>query len=115
MQKLVELEFKDSDSVFEISWAIQTSGKLCLSSGSGGWSAPREAAAKKQKLPPLQLYNLNSDRAERNNLIIEHPEKVESLLKKLNAEVVKGRSTPGDSAKNDRKVSFLPSGVKMPK
>ena len=89
--------------------------KLCLSSGSGGWSAPREAAAKKQKLPPLQLYNLNSDRAERNNLVIEHPEKVESLLKSLNEEVVRGRSTPGNSAKNDRQVSFLPSGVKMPK
>ena len=44
--------------------------KLCLSSGSGGWSAPREAAAKKQKLPPLQLYNLNSDRAERNLSLI---------------------------------------------
>ena len=89
--------------------------KLCLSSGSGGWSAPREAAAKKQKLPPLQLYNLNSDRAERNNLIVEHPDKVESLLKSLNEEVVRGRSTPGNSAKNDRQVSFLPSGVKMPK
>ena len=88
--------------------------KLCLSAGSGGWSAPREAAAKKQKLPPLQLFNLNSDRAEKNNLISKHPDKVESLLKKLNDEVVKGRSTPGNSAKNDRQVTFLPSGVKMP-
>lgn len=88
--------------------------KLCLSAGSGGWSAPREAAAKKQKLPPLQLFNLNLDRAEKNNLISKHPDKVESLLKKLNDEVVKGRSTPGNSAKNDRQVTFLPSGVKMP-
>ena len=89
--------------------------KLCLSSGSGGWSAPREAAAKKQKLPPLQLFNLNLDRAESNNLILDHPEKVESLLKKLNEEVINGRSTPGNAAKNDRQVTFLPSGVKMPK
>ena len=70
--------------------------------------------AKKQKLPPLQLFNLNSDRAEKNNLFSKHPDKVESLLKKLNDEVVKGRSTPGNSAKNDRQVTFLPSGVKMP-
>ena len=88
--------------------------KLCLSSGSGGWSAPREAAAKKQKLPPLQLFNLNLDRAESNNLILEHPEKVEALLKKLNEEVINGRSTPGNAAKNERQVTVLPSGVKMP-
>ena len=35
--------------------------KLCLSHGSGGWSAPREPAAKKKDLPPLQLFNLTSD------------------------------------------------------
>lgn len=88
--------------------------KLCLSAGSGGWSAPREPDAKKQKLPPMQLYNLKSDRGERKNLIDVHPERVNSLLRSLSHEVARGRSTPGKPVSNDRDVSFLPKGVSLP-
>jgi arylsulfatase A len=97
------------------SFAIrQGAWKLCLSGGSGGWSAPREAEAKKQKLPAMQLFNLDEDRGEERNLLDKHPEKVASLLKLLEGQVMKGRCTPGEAVSNDREVSFLPTGVSMP-
>ncbi len=88
--------------------------KLCLSAGSGGWSAPREPEAKKRKLPPMQLFNLKSDRGEQNNLVQENPDKVNELLQQLASEVQQGRCTPGNPVSNDRNVSFLPAGVTMP-
>ena len=39
--------------------------KLCLSAGSGGWSAPKENEAKKQGLPSIQLFNLKQDKEEK--------------------------------------------------
>ena len=88
--------------------------KLCLSAGSGGWSAPRENVAKQQGLPPIQLFNLKQDRAERLNLAAEHPERVNTLIRLLSHQVAMGRCTPGVSLNNDREVSFLPAGVQMP-
>lgn len=88
--------------------------KLCLSAGSGGWSAPREPDAKKQNLPAMQLYNLNTDRGEQNNLVMEHPEQVNTLLRLLNTEVTEGRITPGKPVPNDREITFLPAGVSLP-
>ena len=95
------------------SFAIrQGNWKLCLSAGSAGWSAPREADAKKQGLPPMQLYNLKADKAEQNNLFDQKKGKVKELLDLLEKEVSSGRCTPGESVPNDRKVSFLPNGYK---
>jgi arylsulfatase A len=88
--------------------------KLCLSAGSGGWSAPRENEAKKQGLPPLQLYDLNADRGERQNLVDENPQQVNELLRLLDHQVRRGRCTPGDAVPNDREVKFLPAGVELP-
>lgn len=88
--------------------------KLCLSAGSGGWSAPREPEAKKKNLPPMQLFNLKPDRRERTNLIKENPDKADDLLKQLAQEVRQGRCTPGNAVPNDRRVTFLPTGVTMP-
>ena len=85
--------------------------KLCLSAGSGGWSAPNERTAKAQNLPPIQLFNLKEDKAERNNLHEAHPEKVAALLERLETEVTNGRSAPGAPVPNDRKVTFLPDGI----
>ena len=82
--------------------------KLCLSSGSGGWSAPREKVAKKNGLPKMQLFNLKSDRGEQKNLVSDEPEQVESLLKLLAEEVTRGRSTEGNPVSNDREVKYLP-------
>jgi arylsulfatase A len=89
--------------------------KLCLSGGSGGWSAPREGDAKKRKLPPMQLFNLKDDRGERKNLLSEKQSKANELIHLLNGEVERGRSSPGNPVSNDRKVTFLPAGVEMPK
>ena len=85
--------------------------KLCLCSGSGGWSEPREPAAKRLGLPPVQLYDLEADPAETKNLQADHPEIVAELIARLSAEVSRGRSTPGPDLTNDREVAFLPQGV----
>lgn len=91
------------------------SWKLCVCAGSGGWSAPREAVAKKNKLPKMQLFNLENDRGETTNLIDEQPEKTAELLKLLQQQVESGRCTPGQAVSNDREVTFLPPGAKQPK
>lgn len=88
--------------------------KLCLSAGSGGWSAPRERDAKKAGLPPMQLFNLDSDPGEQKNLADAQPEKVKELLHLLDRQVRNGRCTPGDAVDNDRDVKFLPAGVVLP-
>lgn len=89
--------------------------KLCLSAGSGGWSAPREKDAKAQDLPSMQLFNLSEDRAETKNLQSEQPAKVRELLLLLDEQVRQGRCTPGETVANDREVKFLPPGVDLPK
>lgn len=85
--------------------------KLCLSHGSGGWSAPKEPEAKKQGLPPMQLFNLDNDRAEQTNLVDKHPDKVDELLALLQQQVDNGRCTPGPKVDNDRTVEINTSRV----
>ncbi len=80
--------------------------KLCLSAGSGGWSAPRETEAKKLGMPTMQLFNLDNDPGETNNLLAEKRDIVESLILLLESQVENGRCTPGDSIPNDREVRF---------
>ena len=56
------------------SFAIrQGKWKLALCAGSGGWSAPTNPAASKANLPKTQLYNLEEDIAEQNNVHDQHP------------------------------------------
>ncbi len=88
--------------------------KLCLSSGSGGWSAPRDDAATKQGLPAMQLFNREKDPGEQHNLVSDHPERVATLLTLLDQQVRNGRCTPGEKVSNDRDVKFLPKGVSPP-
>ncbi|MDP6386553.1 MAG: arylsulfatase, partial [Planctomycetota bacterium] len=92
----------------------QGNWKLCLSAGSGGWSAPREAQAKKQGLPPMQLFDLKADRGERTNLLEKQPETVTKLLEQLELEIAAGRSTPGKELPNDREITFRPKGAQAP-
>ncbi|MDF7801975.1 arylsulfatase [Pontiellaceae bacterium B1224] len=77
--------------------------KLCLASGSGGWSAPNEKAAAKNGSPKAQLYDLEKDPGETTNLYASHPEVVERLLQQLESDVTAGRSTDGAASQNDIK------------
>ncbi len=74
--------------------------KLCLTPGSGGWSAPKPGAPAAKNLPPEQLFDLAIDRAETRNLAVEQPEKVKELTALLEKYVSEGRSTPGAPQKN---------------
>ena len=86
--------------------------KLCISAGSGGWSAPREKVAQERGLPPIQLFNLLNDPAEQNNLANQEPDRVRSLVQLLGHQVESGRCTPGPAISNDRQVEFLTASAK---
>jgi len=75
--------------------------KLLLARGSGGWTAPKEEAAIEAGAPVAQLYDMEKDPGETNNLYESRPEVVERLLKLLEADVTAGRSTRGTASKND--------------
>jgi arylsulfatase A len=75
--------------------------KLCFSHGSAGWSEPKEAVAIKSGLPPIQLFNLESDIKEQENVYRDHPEVVEELTQLLKKYIEDGRSTPGARQPND--------------
>jgi len=77
-------------------WKVEFCG------GSGGWSSPnREGQIKKRGLPMVQLYDLEADPKEQNNLHDKHPEIVEELRALLKKYVTQGRSTPGAPQKNE--------------
>ncbi|MEE2640643.1 MAG: arylsulfatase [Planctomycetota bacterium] len=80
--------------------------KLSFCPGSGGWSQPRPAEARKKKLPSLQLYDLEGDLAEEDNLQGEYVQLVDEMTGLLRSYIDKGRSTPGARQKNDRDVNF---------
>ena len=75
--------------------------KVEFCAGSGGWSAPRDKQAEKMGLPAVQLYDLETDPKEQNNLNSKHPEVVEELRALLKQYVAQGRSTPGRPQKNE--------------
>jgi arylsulfatase A len=74
--------------------------KLILAKGSGGWSAPKEREVGADA-PQAQLYDMEKDPREQNNLYLSHPEVAEMLLAELTADVQRGRSTDGPEARND--------------
>jgi arylsulfatase A-like enzyme len=75
--------------------------KLLLAYGSGGWTSPKEQKAREQGLPAAQLYRLDRDPAETENLAAKNPETFGKLLGLLKADVDRGRSTPGNNVTND--------------
>jgi len=75
--------------------------KLLLTPGSGGWTSPKDPQARAQGLPEIQLYDMNQDVGEQDNLQAEHPEVATKLTELLKAYVAKGRSTPGKKQQND--------------
>lgn len=74
--------------------------KLLLAKGSGGWSAPKESEVP-TNAPKLQLYDMNADLSETNNLQEQNPLVVKELLTMLQQDVARGRSTTGPKASND--------------
>lgn len=77
--------------------------KLALCPGSGGWSAPRPGKSP-ENAPPVQLFDLENDPAEKTNLSTRYPQKVTGLIKVLNNAITEGRTTPGPKQKNDAPV-----------
>ncbi|MEO0510457.1 MAG: arylsulfatase [Verrucomicrobiota bacterium] len=69
--------------------------KLLFCAGSGGWTSPNEKEAAKQALPKYQLYDLEADPGETNNLIASHPEVEKELTALITDIIAQGRSTPG--------------------
>lgn len=74
--------------------------KLILWPGSGGWAYPSTEEDMKG-LPRFQLYNLRKDPSETTNLVSVYPKKVSELKSLLERYIKEGRSTPGQSQKND--------------
>ena len=66
--------------------------KLCLAPGSGGLSAPAPGSSDEQRLPPVQLFDLDADPAERTNLHDKHPDIVQRLTTVLETYRKTGRS-----------------------
>ncbi|MDH5412849.1 MAG: hypothetical protein OEW87_01815, partial [Flavobacteriaceae bacterium] len=71
-----------------------------------GWSYPTPKEAIKLKLPPLQLYILDSDIYEQQNIAEKHPEVVKKLTEQMESYLNNGRSTPGLIQKNDTKTNL---------
>ena len=66
--------------------------KLCLAPGSGGLSAPLPGSPDEQRLPPVQLFDLDADPTERSNLHDKHPDIVQRLTTLLETYRKTGRS-----------------------
>ncbi len=79
--------------------------KLEMCAGSGGWSHPRPGS-ECEGLPPVQLYDLESDIGEKTNLQDRHPDIVEELKALLTRYVEDGRSTPGAKQGNTGPVTW---------
>ena len=87
----------------------QENWKLLLAPGSGGWTSPDDVLATKENLPWTQLYDLNTDIGEENNLNADYADKVKSLVDLLEKIVADGRSTPGEKQKNDAPIDIFKS------
>ena len=85
--------------------------KLELCSGSGGWTEPKDSKAIEMKLPEIQLYDLEKDTQENNNVYEKYPEIVKKLILELESIVATGRSTDGRSQKNDVEVDIFKKGI----
>jgi arylsulfatase A-like enzyme len=93
----------------------QSQWKLELCPGSGGWGKPNDPAAKKQGLPDVQLYDLNTDPGETKNIAAEDPERVNRLRTILEQMIADGRSTPGPKQTNDAPILVDKPNTEGPK
>lgn len=79
--------------------------KLVLCPGSGGWSK-NDAEAAAEGLPLVQLYDMEKDPGETNNLEAAERGKVKEMVALLEQLVADGRSTPGAKQANDAEVDI---------
>jgi arylsulfatase A len=77
-----------------------------LGGGSGGWAKPSNQEAAKMNLPKFQLYDMDTDPSEKNNLQAQYPKKVDELYALLQKMVGDGRSTAGKKLQNDVPVDL---------
>lgn len=75
--------------------------KVCFCPGSGGWSDPRPGSKGIDLLPKVQLFNIDTDISEKNNVQDQYPEIVEKFRQKLSVIVNQGRSIKGKAQQND--------------
>jgi arylsulfatase A len=80
--------------------------KLELCAGSGGWEVPKNKEAVAEGLPPVQLYNMESDISETTNVEAAHPDIVARLIEELKTCIANGRSTPGPKQTNDVPINM---------
>jgi arylsulfatase A-like enzyme len=81
--------------------------KLALCPGSGGWSPPRPGKDDASALPEFQLYNLDTDPGETQNLIASHPDRVARMRAALETAIARGRTTPGPDLANDTDILLI--------
>ncbi|MDG1357537.1 MAG: arylsulfatase [Akkermansiaceae bacterium] len=88
--------------------------KLAFCPGSGGWTNPRPGKTGDLKKLPVhewvQLFDMEADPAETNNLSGKHPEIVASLTLLAEKYIANGRSTPGAKQQNNGKGTYLYPG-----
>jgi len=90
----VHLSGDGSFSIRQGKWKLE----LCPGSGGGGTLSPETAM--RQKLPMVQLYNLDRDIGEKKNLYDQYPDVVYRLTSLVEEYVEHGRSTPGVPQRN---------------
>jgi len=74
--------------------------KLIMCSHSGGWSYPTPESEAAKTLPPLQLYNMDTDPSEKTNVYNQYPGIVSELKELITKQVLEGRCTPGKAQPN---------------
>ena len=89
--------------------------KLELCPGSGGWGLPGDAAAFKDGLPIMQLYDMHNDIGEKTNIEGKNAGVVTNMLNLLKQYVADGRSTPGVKQTNDVSVDLWKKQLNDPK
>lgn len=80
--------------------------KLEFCAGSGGWAFPTAQDLKKLNLPALQLYNLENDISEKENIADKNPLIVKELTLLMKKYIDDGRSTAGLRQENDVEIKL---------
>lgn len=75
--------------------------KTIFCPGSGGWSMPKPNSKDADGLPQIQLYDLDADINEQNNLQADHSQIIEEYRAELTEIFKNGRSTKGAPQTND--------------